>query len=141
MTKDHYTPRTEAARFEALRDSAFRWDCIPLKLGQELERELTESQAQSHGLARRVVEAEMKLEIAENDAKKYKDKSKTWHSHYKYERTQLQKWKESWLDLDEERNKLKSDVKGLRGLLHIQGWTKYHIDKHLKVISDDRNEP
>jgi hypothetical protein len=33
------TPRTEAARFEALRDSAFRWDCIPLKLGQELELE------------------------------------------------------------------------------------------------------
>jgi septal ring factor EnvC (AmiA/AmiB activator) len=34
------TPRTDAARFEALRDSAFRWDCIPLKLGQELEREI-----------------------------------------------------------------------------------------------------
>jgi hypothetical protein len=37
------TPRTEAARFEALRDSSFRWDCIPLKLGQELERELSAS--------------------------------------------------------------------------------------------------
>ena len=41
MTTD--TPRTDAARFEALRDSAFRWDCIPLKLGQELERELAAS--------------------------------------------------------------------------------------------------
>jgi hypothetical protein len=33
------TPRTEAARFEALRSSALRQDCVPLKLGQELERE------------------------------------------------------------------------------------------------------
>jgi hypothetical protein len=40
------TPRTEAARFEALRSSAFRQDCIPLKLGQELERELAASQAE-----------------------------------------------------------------------------------------------
>jgi len=59
------TPRCESARFEALRSSAFRIDCIPLKLGQDLERELAESQAQSHGLARRVVEAETKLEVAE----------------------------------------------------------------------------
>jgi hypothetical protein len=42
MTTD--TPRTEAARFEALRSSAFRQDCIPLKLGQELERELKNAQ-------------------------------------------------------------------------------------------------
>ena len=41
MTTD--TPRTDAARFEALRSSAFRQDCIPLKLGQELERELAAS--------------------------------------------------------------------------------------------------
>ena len=40
------TPRTDAARFEALRDSAFRMDCIPLKLGQELERELATSRAE-----------------------------------------------------------------------------------------------
>jgi chromosome segregation ATPase len=40
------TPRTDAARFEALRSSAFRQDCIPLKLGQELERELNASQAE-----------------------------------------------------------------------------------------------
>jgi uncharacterized protein YdeI (YjbR/CyaY-like superfamily) len=40
------TPRTDAARFEALRSSAFRQDCIPLKLGQELERELAASQAE-----------------------------------------------------------------------------------------------
>jgi len=40
------TPRTEAARFEALRSSALRQDCIPLKLGQELERELNASQAE-----------------------------------------------------------------------------------------------
>ena len=40
------TPRTEAARFEALRSSAFRQDCIPLKLGQELERELGASKAE-----------------------------------------------------------------------------------------------
>jgi prepilin-type processing-associated H-X9-DG protein len=40
------TPRTDAARFEALRDSAFRMDCIPLKLGQELERELAASKAE-----------------------------------------------------------------------------------------------
>jgi len=39
------TPRCEAARFEALRSSALRTDCIPLKLGEELERELTEAQA------------------------------------------------------------------------------------------------
>jgi len=44
MTTD--TPRTEAARFEALRSSALRQDCIPLKLGQELELELTASQAE-----------------------------------------------------------------------------------------------
>jgi hypothetical protein len=37
------TPRTDAARFEALRSSAFRQDCIPLKLGQELEQELAAS--------------------------------------------------------------------------------------------------
>lgn len=40
------TPRTEAARFEALRSSALRTDCIPLKLGQELERELNASKAE-----------------------------------------------------------------------------------------------
>ena len=40
------TPRTDAARFEALRSSAFRQDCIPLKLGQELERELAASKAE-----------------------------------------------------------------------------------------------
>jgi hypothetical protein len=40
------TPRTEAARFEALRSSALRQDCIPLKLGRELERELAASQAE-----------------------------------------------------------------------------------------------
>lgn len=40
------TPRTDSARFEALRDSAFRMDCIPLKLGQELERELAASHAE-----------------------------------------------------------------------------------------------
>jgi chromosome segregation ATPase len=34
---------------------------------EDLKRELTESQAQSHGLARRVVEAETKLEVAERD--------------------------------------------------------------------------
>jgi hypothetical protein len=44
MTTD--TPRTDAARFEALRSSALRQDCIPLKLGQELERELAASQAE-----------------------------------------------------------------------------------------------
>jgi len=37
------TPRCEAARFEALRSSALRTDCIPLKLGEELERELNET--------------------------------------------------------------------------------------------------
>jgi hypothetical protein len=44
MTTD--TPRTDAARFEALRSAALRQDCIPLKLGQELERELNASQAE-----------------------------------------------------------------------------------------------
>jgi hypothetical protein len=44
MTTITDTPRTDAARFEALRSSAFRIDCIPLKLGQELERELSASQ-------------------------------------------------------------------------------------------------
>jgi hypothetical protein len=39
------TPRCEAARFEALRGLALRQDCIPLKLGEELERELTEAQS------------------------------------------------------------------------------------------------
>lgn len=44
MTTD--TPRTDAARFEALRGAAVRKDCIPLKLGQELERELAASKAE-----------------------------------------------------------------------------------------------
>jgi multidrug efflux pump subunit AcrA (membrane-fusion protein) len=52
------TPRTEAARFEALRSSAFRQDCIPLKLGQELERELAASQAEVERLTGRMKEAE-----------------------------------------------------------------------------------
>jgi hypothetical protein len=46
MTTTTDTPRTDAARFEALRSSAFRQDCIPLKLGQELERELKASKAE-----------------------------------------------------------------------------------------------
>jgi hypothetical protein len=46
MTTTTETPRTEAARFEALRSAALRQDCIPLKLGQELERELNASQAE-----------------------------------------------------------------------------------------------
>jgi hypothetical protein len=40
------TPRTEAARFEALRSSALRQDCVPLKLGQELELELAASKTE-----------------------------------------------------------------------------------------------
>jgi hypothetical protein len=46
------TPRCEAARFEALRSSALRTDCIPLKLGEELERELTEAQALNNKLVK-----------------------------------------------------------------------------------------
>jgi len=44
MTTD--TPRTDVSRFEALLGSALRRDCIPLRLGQELERELNASQAE-----------------------------------------------------------------------------------------------
>jgi hypothetical protein len=55
MTTD--TPRTDAERFEALRSSAFRWDCIPLKLGQELERELNASQAEVERLQRQLTRA------------------------------------------------------------------------------------
>jgi chromosome segregation ATPase len=36
-----------------------------------LERELADSQAQSHGIARRVVEAETKLEVAQKQLKNY----------------------------------------------------------------------
>jgi hypothetical protein len=54
MTTD--TPRTEAARFEALRSSALRQDCIPLKLGQELERELAASQAEGERLKKELAD-------------------------------------------------------------------------------------
>jgi len=40
---------------------------------EDLKRELAESQAQSHGLARRVVEAETKVEVAEAEVERLKD--------------------------------------------------------------------
>jgi hypothetical protein len=52
------TPRTDAARFEALRGLALRQDCIPLKLGQELELELLAAQAEVERLTGRMKEAE-----------------------------------------------------------------------------------
>jgi len=56
------TPRTDAAKKEK-GGMTFVW----IEFAQQLEQELTESQAQSHGLARRVVEAETMLEVAERD--------------------------------------------------------------------------
>jgi hypothetical protein len=44
MTTD--TPSTNAATFETLRNSALRRDCIPLKLGQDLELELAAAKAE-----------------------------------------------------------------------------------------------
>jgi hypothetical protein len=53
------TPRTDSAKVDK-GGMTFVW----VEFAQQLERELTECQAQSHGLARRVVEAETKLEVA-----------------------------------------------------------------------------
>jgi len=58
------TPRTDAA-IELYGERPFMVSAVPVKFAQQLERELAESQAQSHGLVRRVVEAETKLEVAE----------------------------------------------------------------------------
>ena len=68
------TPRTDAA-IELYGERPFMVSAVPVKFAQQLERELTESQAQSHGLARRVVEAETKLEIVERDLAALKRKS------------------------------------------------------------------
>ena len=57
------TPRTDAARFEALRGAALRQDCIPLKLGEELERELNASKAEVERLKANLRRA---IEIAED---------------------------------------------------------------------------
>lgn len=57
------TPRTDAARFEALRAAALRLDCIPLKLGQELERELNEAKSEVERLKANLRRA---IEVAED---------------------------------------------------------------------------
>jgi hypothetical protein len=54
LTTQTDTPRTEAARFEALLGSALRRNCIPLKLGQELERELNASKAEVERLRKEI---------------------------------------------------------------------------------------
>jgi hypothetical protein len=58
------TPRTDAFFFR----TDIGWD-DEVEFARQLERELAECQAQSHGLARRVVEAETKLEIAQRPTK------------------------------------------------------------------------
>jgi len=58
------TPRTDAAEPQ-LHSHLGGW--VRADFARELELELAASQAQSHGLARRVVESEMKLEIANKD--------------------------------------------------------------------------
>jgi PAS domain-containing protein len=67
MSNETDTPRTDAAYKD------HEWDLmdhIPLEFARQLERELNESQAQSHGLARRVVEAETKLEVVQRQLKR-----------------------------------------------------------------------
>ena len=56
------TPRTDAARFEALRGLALRQDCIPLKLGQELELELLAARDDNFNLANALSKAEAEVE-------------------------------------------------------------------------------
>jgi len=60
------TPRTYAAEPQ-LYSNAGGW--VKADFARELERELAESQAQSHGLARRVVEAETMLEVVQAELK------------------------------------------------------------------------
>lgn len=55
------TPRTYAARFEALRGAALRQDCIPLKLGEELERELNASKAEVESYKKLAIELVQEL--------------------------------------------------------------------------------
>jgi hypothetical protein len=68
MTTD--TPRTEAARFEALRGAALRQDCIPLKLGQELERELADSKKWLDERYKALSEADERAEKAEAEVER-----------------------------------------------------------------------
>ena len=64
------TPRLNAMR-ETIRSYPIETQCDYFEeIAYELERELTESKAQSHGLARRVVEAETKLEVVETQLAK-----------------------------------------------------------------------
>jgi len=58
------TPRTDAAEPQ-LHSHLGGW--VRADFAREIELELAASQAQSHGMSRRVVEAEMKLEIANKD--------------------------------------------------------------------------
>jgi chromosome segregation ATPase len=67
MSNETETPRTDAAEPQ-LHSNAGGW--VRADFARELERELNESQAQSHGLARRVVEAETKLEVEIANRKK-----------------------------------------------------------------------
>lgn len=62
------TPRTDAA-IELYGERPHMVAAVPVEFARQLERELAECQAQSHGLARRVVEAETKLEIAQRPTK------------------------------------------------------------------------
>lgn len=44
---------------------------------------------------------------------------RTWHLHYRDSRDELQKWKQSWFDLDEKRQKLEAEVEKLKANLRI----------------------
>jgi hypothetical protein len=61
------TPRTDERTAVDIRGIKLHVHSVTAEFARELERELNESQAQSHGLTRRVVEVEMKLEVAERD--------------------------------------------------------------------------
>ena len=100
------TPRTDAARFEALRDSAFRWDCITLKLGQELERELNASKDEYCKTAFALTEQIERAERAKAEVKEIRaalgDDGRRTHKELielATKASQWRTWKQKYIDL------------------------------------------
>jgi hypothetical protein len=111
MTTD--TPRTEAVRFEALRSSAFRQDCIPLKIGQELERELAASKAEVERLKKELADwdygtrakrEQERAEKAEAECEKWRKVAESLAHKQKPKLDQRKFAKQDWWD-----KKLKND--------------------------------
>lgn len=118
------TPRTDAARFEVLRSSALRQDCIPLKLGQQLERELAASKAETAELNSLMIGWKQRATMSEMDLEASKSEVAFW-------RAKAYEAEESESKLEAEAERLKEQLQSSVRLLTQFNTLRFLEDRSL----------